>query len=441
VAQERAETKTVAIIGTLDTKGEEIMFLKTLIEEEGIRTIVIDMGTYQSSLPADVTNEEVARLGGVELEDIRARKFPRNKVTDIMSKGVIKHVGQLLAEGELGGIVSLGGASATDMATRVMKGLPFGVPKLMVSSAAAMPQYAAGYFGSTDLIMFSSVIDIAGLNILTRNILSRAAGAICGLVKAGGGSIMPMLQERGKQQPLVAVTGFAYSEKCTQCVANRLKGLGYEVIRVHAQGIGDRAMEEMIRQGIFGGVVDIVPAGVSEELLGGNRASGPGRLEAAGERGIPQVVTPCGFEMISCGPLERKDKNDPLWVSRNLASRRLYVHDAFRVQAKTLPEELRLIARVVADKLNNAKGPVRFLIPLKGWSSLSVEGGPLHDPEADNVFVRELKKHLKAKNVEIDASLVSPEFGESVVRAFDELMKLHALEARTRHENEFEAES
>jgi len=423
VAQERSETKTVVILGTLDTKGQETMFLKALIEQQGLKTIVINMGTYESAFPADITNEEVAKAGGVDLEDIRAGGLPRDKITEVMIEGAIKHVAQLLARGKLDGVVSLGGASATAMATRVMKTLPFGVPKFMVSSAAAMPQYAAGYFGTADIVMFSSVTEIAGLNILVKDVLIRAAGAICGLVKASGGSIIPMLRERAKRQPLVAVTGFHYSEKCTQYVLEHLEKLGYEVIRIHAQGIADRAMEEMIRQGIFDGVVDIVPAGVSEELLGGNRAAGPDRLEAAGERGIPQVVAPCGFEMISCGPIERKDKNDPLWVSRNLAGRKLYIHDAFRVQARTLPDELRLVAKVIADKLNKAKGPVKFLVPLRGWSSLSVEGGPLYDPEGDNVFIGELKKYLKAEIIEIDAPLVSAEFGESVVKAFDELMK------------------
>lgn len=423
MAWERPETKIVVIVGTLDTKGQEIEFLKALIEQEGLKTIVINVGTYQSAFPADITNEEVAKAGGADLADIRAGKLARDKVTKVMSEGAIKHVKELLAAGKLDGIVSLGGAGATGMATTVMKTLPFGIPKFMISSVAAMPQYCGAYFGTADIIMFSSVTDIAGLNPLVKDVLTRAAGAVSGLVKAARGPTVRMLETREGKQPLVAVTGYGYSERCTEYVKERLEEWGYDVIRVHAQGINDRAMEYMIKQGIFDGVVEIVPAGVSEELLGGTRAAGPGRLEAAGDRGIPQVVVPGGFDMIGCGPLDRKDKNDPLWVSRNLASRKLYVYDAFRVLARTSPDELRQIAKVVADKLNKAKGPVRFLIPLKGWSSLSMEGEPLYDPECDEVFVKELKERLKAQIVEIDAPINSSEFAEEVAKAFDELMK------------------
>ena len=163
---------------------------------------------------------------------------------------------------------------------------------------------------------------------------------------------------------------------------------GFEVIPFHAQGVGDRAMEELIGEGVFQGVVDIVPAGVGEELLGGNRAAGPKRLESAGKMGIPQIITPCGFDMLSCGPLERGDRGDPLWVSRGIKNRKYFVPDAFRVQARTTSDELREIAKEVARKLNQSKGPVIILIPLKGWSSLDQEGMPLYDPDADRSLYR-----------------------------------------------------
>ena len=204
-----------------------------------------------------------------------------------------------------------------------------------------------------------------------------------------------------------------------------LEEKGYKVIPCHAQGVGDRAMDRLLIQGIFDGVVDIVPSGLSEELFGGNRAAGPDRLEAAGKRGIPQIITPCGFEMISCGPLKRKDSGDPLWLSRNLADRNYYLQDAYRVQARTNTKELRLIAKTVAEKLNKAKGPVKVLIPEKGWSTLSVEGQLLHDPDTDKAFVQELEKNLKPE-IEVrklDTHLNTPEFAMAVVETFDEMMK------------------
>ena len=184
-------------------------------------------------------------------------------------------------------------------------------------------------------------------------------------------------------------------------------------------------MEKLLEQGIFDAVVDVVPAGLSEELFGGNRAAGTERLEMAGKRGLPLVVSPCGFEMISCGPIQRKDSGDPLWISKNIATRSCYVQDAYRVQARTNAEELRLVARVVSEKLNKAKGPVRFLIPSKGWSSLSVQGQTLYDPDADRAFVEELKKTLRPEIEvrELELPLNSTEFAVAVVEALDEAMQ------------------
>jgi len=265
---------------------------------------------------------------------------------------------------------------------------------------------------------------MVGLNELVKSVLTRAAGTISGMVETGAGSVLALLKQ--SEKPLIAVTEFGYAEKCCEhYVKPYLEEKGYEVIMIHAQGVGDRALEKLLDQGIFDGVVDIVPAGVSEELLGGNRAAGPDRLEGAGRRGIPQVVTPCGFEMISCGPLERRDKGDPLWVSRNLANRKYYVHDLLRVQARTSADELRLVAKTVANKLNKAKGPVKFLIPLRGWSALSIEDWALHDPETDKVLTEELRKHLKPEIEikEFDVHINTPEFARAVVEAFDEMMK------------------
>ena len=220
------------------------------------------------------------------------------------------------------------------------------------------------------------------------------------------------------------MTEFQYSGTCCELVKQHIEEKGYTVIPCHADGVGDRAMENLLEQGIFDAVLDIVPAGLSEELFSGNRAAGTDRLEMAGKRGIPLVITPCGFEMISCGPLQRKDNNDPLWISRNIMTRSYYVQDAYRVQARINAEELQTIARVVSEKLNRAKGPVKFLIPLNGWSSLSVQGQTLYDPKADQVFVEELKKTLHPEIVvrELELPLNSPEFAMAVVEAFNEIM-------------------
>ena len=413
--------KTIAIVSTLDTKGSEAAFLKALIQERGHRVILLDTNTGgEASLPPDISAEEVARAAGAEIEEVRKMK-DTGRAYGIMIEGAIKKVKSLLEKGELDGIISFGGASNTAMATAIMKSLPFGIAKVMVSSTAAMPAYAGGYFGTKDIAILHSVVDIVGFNPLVKDVLKRGAGAICGMVETGGGP--QSLSRRDREKDLIALTEFKFSEECSSHVRKLLEERGFEVIPFHAQGTGDRAMEELIEEGFFQGVVDIVPAGIGEELLGGNRAAGPGRLEGAGKMGIPQIITPCGFDMLSCGPMERGDRGDPLWVSRDLKKRKLFVPDAFRVQARTTPQELREIAREVARKLNRSKGPVVILIPQKGWSSLDKEGMPLYDPEADQAFVHALKMNLDPKIpvVELDLHLNSREFAQEAVNRFLQL--------------------
>jgi uncharacterized protein (UPF0261 family) len=410
--------KTIVLISTLDTKGPEAAFLKKLIGKRGHRVILIDTSTGgEPSIPPDISAKEVAKAGGGNIEEMRKLKDTA-KVSSIMIEGAIKEVKSLLEKRRLDGILSFGGLSNTTIATTIMKSLPFGIPKVMLSSAAAMPAYAGGYFGTKDITMIHSVVDIAGFNPLIKVVLTRAAGAICGMVETGKGTAS--LSKTTSKKGLIALTEFKFSEDCCVHVRHLLEERGFEVIPFHAQGTGDKAMEELIEEGHFQGVMDIVPAGVSEEMFGGNRAAGPKRLESAGRIGIPQLITPCGFDMLSCGPLERGDRGDPLWVSKDIKSRKLFIPDAFRVQARTTSQELREIAREVARKLNQSKGPVAILIPLKGWSSLDKEGMPLYDPESDKAFVHELKSHLSPKIpiIETDLHINTREFAEEAVRQF-----------------------
>lgn len=413
----------VVIVSTLDTKGTETSFLKQLIENRGHKIILVDTGMGgEPTITPDITADEVAKAGGGDINEMWASR-ETGKLSPIMIKGAIEKIKDLYTIGEVDGIVSFGGASNTTVGTSIMKALPFGVPKFMLSSTASMPAYAAKYIGTSDIAMMHSVLDIAGLNDLVEDALKRAAGAICGMVESGP----PITAEalKGREKPLIAVTEFKFAEGAAHHARPYLEEKGYEPIAIHAQGIGDRAMEELIAQGIFDGVLDLVPAGVSEEWIGGNRAAGPTRLEAAGARGIPQVITPCGFDMISCGPLSRKDSGDPLWMSRKLAERQMFLPDEFRLQIRTNAEEVKETAKLVAQKLNESKGPVKFLIPTQGWSNLSVEGADLYDPETDKVFVRELSKHLRPdiEIIELDTHLNSPEFAKAAVNALDEMMQ------------------
>lgn len=412
--------KHIVILSTLDTKGKEAKYLKDLIEARGWKTILMDTSIGgEPTLAPDISSEEVARLGGGNIQEIRASRNT-GQITPIMIKGATIKVQELLAKGLLDGIIAFGGASNTTSATTVMKALPFGIPKFMVSSTASMPAYAAKYIGTKDITMMHSVVDISGINDLTKAVLERAAGGICGMAAASGGPVKPL-----STSPLIAITTFKFAEECGQHAMDLLEKKGYTVIPFHAQGIGDSAMEELIEQGLFQGVLDLVPAGVMEDLLGGNRAAGPHRLEAAGRVGIPQVITPCGFDMLSCGPLSRREAGDPLWTSLRLAERKIFIPDEFRVQARTSGDEVCRVAEVIGGKLNESKGPVKFFIPTRGWSSLSTKGADLYEPATDALLAPALKKRLRPdiEVSELPMELNSPEFAEALVSALESMMK------------------
>jgi uncharacterized protein (UPF0261 family) len=412
-------SKQIVILCSMDSKGEEAYYLKNNIEACEGNVLLMDIGIgREPDLEPDITAEAVAKAGDGDIHAIRKSR-ETGEVTPIMIKGAGRIALDLWKEGKLAGIISFGGASNTATATTIMKMLPFGIPKLMVSSTASMPAYASTYIGTKDITMMHSVVDISGLNHLTKSVLENAAGGITGMVKISRGAPAP-----DGDIPLIAITSFKFSENLSHNVKLLLEKKGFAVIPFHAQGMGDRAMEELIEEGLFAGIIDVVPAGVSEQLLGGNRDAGEKRLEAAGRMGIPQVYTPCGFDMLSCGPLSRRDQDDPLWERLGLAKRKIFIPDEFRVQVRTSSDELKQIAQVVAEKLNRSRGPVKFFIPLKGWSSLSIEGSSLYDPQTDTVFNQSLRDHFET-NLEIieqDVTYDSPEFAEALVNALEEML-------------------
>jgi uncharacterized protein (UPF0261 family) len=423
---------SIAVIGMLDEREPAISLLKEEIEKRGHKAIVIDIsigtGAITPSLKAQITDDDVARAGGSTAKEIRDMLLKaRDKAVSIMSEGLIKKVLELYKTGELKGAIAIGGLTTTFISLGALRALPFGVPKLLVSSAAAMPAYAnklAEYFAVADITVMHTPIDTVGLNPLVKSLVINAASAICGMVEG----FKPI--ERGKRI-LIALTELGFCDKGAQYVRELLEKKGYDIVSFHATGLGDRAAENLVRQGLFDAFIDLVPAGLSEYLLGGNRAAGPDRLEGACESSIPYILAPCGFDMISCGPLERRDKGDPLWVKRRLAERKLFIQDALRVQARTNEEEVRLIARAVAEKLNKHKKKelVKFLIPLKGFSSLSIEGGPLYDPDVDRAFIDELKKSLDPaiKVIEVNTHINTPEFAKAVVEALEECFRIQGL--------------
>jgi len=407
-------SRVIVILVMAEEKWQEANFLREEIEARECKAVILDMGLLGKPQGAcDITREEVISVSGRDPEEVTL-VTDRGKRMPIMVDGAIQKIRQLYSEGNIDGIISIGGTTGTQMGTTIMMSLPFGVPKLAVSSTASLPGFASRCIGTADIALMHSVVEIAGLNNLMRSVLARAAGAICGMVE--GSAKIPISVPSKGEKPLIAMTHFGPCEECAVNVRKQLEGRGYQVIGFSAAGIGDRAMEEMIeRQNIFGAVIDLTPGGVGEELLGFTRAAGPTRLEAAGKRGIPQVIAPCGVNWGS--PLKRKYKPE-------YELRKKYDYDATRTFIRLSKEEMIMVADTMADKLNKAQGPVKVLIPLGGWSSLDRRGTDFYDAELDRAFVDELKKQLKQdiEVREVDADLEAPEFAQAIVEAFDEVM-------------------
>jgi uncharacterized protein (UPF0261 family) len=405
--------KSILIIATLDTKGAETSYLREKITELGRRPIVLDISMRPGKEGgAEIPPEEVAKAGGSTLQEIYKSK-DRAASTAIMTRGATEIAKKLAEEGEIHGIIGIGGSTGSLVATDVMRALPFGLPKLMVSSTAALPGLSTRYIGTGDIMLMHSVAEISGVNDILRNVLDRAAYAMSGMVEA-----TPVQElRRGSKGKLIAMTMLGPCEKCATNVRLALEERGCQIIGFSAAGIGDQAMEEMVEQGLFDGVVDLAPGGVIDHIIGGTRDAGPHRLESAGKRGIPQVVSTCGLNHITPRKSEYTDDHK---------RRRKYDLDRFRTWLRASPEELTKAAQAFVQKLNRAKGPVKIIIPLKGWSSVDQPESETYDPEEDMIFVNELRKGLKPE-IEVrtvESNMEELAFSKALVEACEEVFDL-----------------
>lgn len=404
--------KTVGIFSTLDTKAAETYFLKAQIEMRGCDTVIFDLGTRGiAGIPADVTREEIFALGNIGDGAFAAED--RVKLGEIMTNGASTKINELYAVGKVHGVIGIGGATNSLMETNIMRTLPFGVPKLMVCSVAASQGLASRYFGTSDIAILHSVVDFTGLNDLIRDVLERAAGSIVGMVQKAEGVAKI---KANKAKKIIAMTQLSLCERTASLVREQLEEEGYQVIGFSATGVADKAMEELItKENMFAAVIDLAPGGVGEQIFGGTRAAGPNRLEAAGKNGIPQIIAPCAVNLMT--PPRSKYKPD-------YYQRQKYDLDALRTFLRLNDEELLIVARTMAPKLNLAKSRVKFLIPLKGWASFDIEGCAVYQPESDSIFIQEIKQQVKdhVEVIEVNANLDEPEFAEAVLKAFKEIM-------------------
>ena len=406
-------TKSIVIICNLDTRGAEIIFVKDLIRSRGHEPILIDFSMEEPpALAGDFTCEEVALRGGLPIEKVRAfYRSNREAATNNQIAGASAIVIDLMQQGRVHGVIGIGGATSTLVSTAIMQKLPFGMPKVMATPMAGHPRYVEVGVGTRDITMHNTVLDIVKMNPLLKAQITNAIGAICGMVEMTQGVDFRF------DGPVIAISSFGFAEMAVQGAVGMLEAEGFVPVVCHAQGKGDKAMEEMISDGLFQGVIDFCTGGIVEHLCGGNRDPGPDRLKAAARRGIPAVLAPCGLDFLSYG-----GRPDKLQATKDRAR---YVQDSFRVQVRTTVDELQRAADVMAERLNQSKGPFTFLIPLRGWSSIDREGRPIYDPAADAAFVVRLREKLMNKNAikEIDLHLYTPEFARVAVDEFTRLYR------------------
>jgi len=401
-------SKSILIISTLDTKGEETFYLKDKIDSLGIHSLIMDLSMRGSETsPAQITPAMVASAGGSSLEEVGSSR-ERAMITGVTIAGASKLAEQYFAEGKIDGVISIGGSTGTLMATEVMRSLPFGVPKLAISSTAALPGLSTRYIGTGDIALFHSVVEISGLSDLLKNVIDRGANAIAGMVQD---NITPPNTEKGKA---IAVTMLGPCEKCASSVRVSLEQAGYQVIGFSAAGIGDRAMEDMIAEGFFQGIVDLAPGGVGEHLFRFMRDAGPKRMESAGRAGIPQIISTCSVNHMT----PSKSSYKPEYHER-----RKYDLDKYRSWLRLSPDEIKTVAATFAEKLNRALGPVKVIIPLQGWSSVDCQGNPTYDPKEDRLFTKVLKEKLKSEIqvLEVEANMEDKKFSQSVFQVAREI--------------------
>jgi uncharacterized protein (UPF0261 family) len=391
---------TIAILGTMDTKGEEHGFVAEQIRKRGHDALVIDVGVLEKpGLKPDLTRADVAEAAGVDLEKL-IQKRDRGEAVAAMSKGAPIVLSRLAAQKKIDGVISLGGGGGTAIATAAMRALPIGFPKLMVSTLAS--GNTAQYVGVKDIVMFPSIVDVAGLNRISRQILSRAAGAICGMVEAQ--------PPRGEDRPIIVASQFGNTTDCVTHARKILESAGYEVLVFHATGTGGRTMESLIESGMVAGVLDITTTEWADELVGGILGAGPSRLEAAARQGVPAIITPGCLDMVNFGPPES--------VPGKFKGRNFYQHNPQVTLMRTTPEECAQLGKILAEKINLSKGPVTVLWPWRAISVISAPGQKFNDPAADKALFENLKANVRKdiEVIEMDCAINDAQFAEACAR-------------------------
>ena len=392
-------SKPIVLAGSLDTKGPEYAFVRDLIEGHGFDVIMIDFGILgDPPFQPDISNDDVARAAG---SDIASQREAKDKTLSMrtMSEGLAKVVQKLYEDGRLGGILAMAGSGGTAIATAAMRALPTGVPKLMVSTIAAGD--IAPYVGTKDITMMPSVVDVAGLNTISRQIYANAAGAIVGMV----GQDLADVDEK----PLITASMFGNTTPCVTRAREALEQEGYEVLVFHATGTGGKTMEALISDGYIAANLDLTTTELADEVCGGVLSAGPDRMLAAARAGIPTVISPGCVDMANFWARNT--------VPQKYQHRNLYEWNPNVTLMRTNLEENRIMGEMIARAANQSKGPVAILLPLKGVSQLDSPGGDFWDPEANSACYTAIKENLKPgiRCIELDYNINDPEFADKAV--------------------------
>ena len=398
---------TVLIIGTLDTKGAETDFLKEQIEQRGNRTLVMDVGVLgEAPFPPAIPRSEVAAAARDDVA-VLATKGDRGKAVAAMTRGAEELAKHLYDQGRFQAVIGMGGSAGTTIATAAMRVLPLGVPKVMVSTLAAGD--IKQFVGVKDIVMIPAIVDISGLNRISRQVFAQAAGAVCGMLEA-------KLPE-GEDKPIVCASMFGNTTACVEAARDALEKAGYEVLVFHATGAGGQSMESVLEAGYVNGVLDVTTTEWADELVGGVLSAGPKRLEGAARSGIPAVIAPGCLDMVNFWA--------PETVPEKFKERLFYRHNPSVTLMRTTIEENNELGHILAEKINLSQGPVAVYLPLRGISVVSAPGGPFHWPEADAALFEAIRTQLRndIPVYEIDANINDATFAQAISQGLIEMMR------------------
>jgi len=409
---------TVLLIGTLDTKGVEFDFIRQKVRAAGCDVILVDAGIGLDppgapQVPTDISREDVALAAGANVAELAAQRDRGTAVTT-MAAGATAIALKLFSEGRLNGVLGMGGSGNSTIAAQAMRALPIGVPKFIVSTLASGD--TRPYMGESDIAMMYSVVDIAGINQLSEQILTNAANAIAGMARGHA-----IYQSQQAAKPLIGATMFGVTTPCVTEARAVLEQHGYEVLVFHATGSGGRSMEALVKSGFLAGVLDATTTELADELVGGILSAGPDRLEAAGAKGVPQVVSLGALDMVNFGPMDT--------VPAKFRDRKFYKHNAAVTLMRTTPDECAELGRLIARKLNQTHGPTALFVPLRGISMIATAGQPFHNPEADRALIDHVKANLDTRKValhELDMDINDPRFAQAMADALIKMIEVVA---------------